>query len=122
MLLAIEVKKEFDSSTLYDGAGSVVAKIKNIQPLILTKELFDKIQPGEVFRIITTNLQNVDDSFNTYLKFVCKKGEGYDWAIYCHKPEKSDLYITTYGNKVRGLETILSICPCDDDVLKLYRH
>ncbi len=123
MILSITKTSSFDTNTLYDGAGRPCATIDNIQPLILTKELFDRIQPGEVFRIVTTNLQNFYEPGKMYLKFVCKKGDsGLDWAVYCGKPDKSDLYIATSGDKVHGRETLLSICPCDDEVLKLYRR
>lgn len=106
---------------LYDAGQQLIGRLRN-SPLQLTNELFQKIGDGEIFRTVITNIQNVHESFVTTLKFVCKKGDGADWAIYCHTPNNSDVWIAMYGDKVRGEETIRSICPCDDETFELYRQ
>lgn len=91
----------------------------------ITKEIFDQIAPGEIFRVVTTRLQNVNDPMNTTLTFVCVKArEGFEgrflWAIYSASGSARPDDVARYGTKVRGKESIQSICPCDDEVLKLY--
>lgn len=91
--------------------------------LLMTKEMFEAIPHGIVFRTVVTHIQTVHEPFEATLKFVCKKGDiGIDWAIYCHTKEKPDEWVKAYGDKVQSEENIRSICPCDDDVYKMYRH
>ena len=93
----------------------------------LTKENFDAINRGEVFA--SGNLPNspeglymTDSNKGDDLRWIAKKGYGYDWAIYCYWATKSDDWIEASGDKVRGKEHIRKCVPCDDEVLNLYRH
>lgn len=89
----------------------------------ITKAIFDEIKPGEIFRVVTTRIQNVSDPMLTKLTFVCVKGKsGIDWAIYCSLGTAHPDDIARYGDKVRDSENIRSICPCDEEVLNLYRQ
>lgn len=89
----------------------------------ITKEIFDQIAPGEIFRTVTTRIQNVYDPMSTTLQFVCVKGKaGIDWAIYAARGTAHPDDVARYGDKVGAKENILSICPCDEEVLKLYRY
>lgn len=90
----------------------------------LTKEILDTLAPGEIFRVVTTRIQNVHESMLTKLTFVCIKGRhgGEDWAIYCGPSTGQPEDIARYGQKVQDADNIRSICPCDEEVLALYRH
>lgn len=89
----------------------------------ITKAIFDEIAPGEIFRVVTTRLQTVHEALKTTLTFVCVKGKsGIDWAIYAGHANGQPEDIARYGNKVTAKENIFSICPCDDEVLQLYRQ
>lgn len=95
--------------------------------MILTKAIYDKIAPGEIFRVVTTRLQNIVEPLNISLTFVCVKAkEGFEgrflWAIYAASGSARPDDIARYGDKVRDIENILSICPCDEEVFALYRQ
>ena len=90
--------------------------------MLLTPSIFNSIPDGEVFQIIITKLQTVHDPFNATLKFLCKKGGGNDWAIYYGLAHTPDYVIATHGDKVTTPKCIQEICPCDPEILKLYRH
>ena len=88
----------------------------------ITKEIFDQIKPGEIYRVITTKIQGVHDPFQAELTFVCVKGKaGIDWAIYAGHSGGQPADIARYGDKVTSEANIRNICPCDDEVFLLYR-
>lgn len=91
--------------------------------MLLTLDLFDMIKPGEMFRVVTTRIQNVHQPMEAELKFVCIKdpGPNSQWTIYCHDAPSSDEFVKYHGDKVTGEKMITSICPCSPEVLKLYR-
>lgn len=89
----------------------------------ITKDIFDQIAPGEIFRIVTTRIQAIHDPMGTSLAFACVKGkEDIDWAIYAARAGSQPDDIARYGDKVHDKANILSICPCDEEVYDLYRH
>jgi len=91
--------------------------------MLLTTEILNDIKPGEVFRTVTTKIQRMHKPMEAELTFVCKKGHGHnDWAIYCDFPDKDVSSIAKNGNKVASPDIIQSICPCDEEAMKLYRH
>ena len=94
-----------------------------MQQLLLTKELFDKIPNGGIFRKVVTNLQTFHESFKTELLFICKKSDaGESWAVYAGHTYSTVIEIAAVGDKVYNEETIRSVCPCNDEVFALYRH
>jgi hypothetical protein len=87
-------------------------------------EQFKEIPRGEVFRTVTTRHHTMTMVNGEYpeLTFVCKKGNGHsDWAIYYHYSDKGVEFIKRSGDKVMSKANILSIFPCDEEVLELYR-
>lgn len=107
---------------LYNAGGVLIGQVSRHQPLVFTKEIFDKINHGAVFRVVVTHLQLVNDPFKRTYKFLCKKGGGNDWTIYFADPQMTDDYIARHGDKTVMEETVRSICPCDDYVFSLYRY
>ncbi len=88
----------------------------------LTKAILDQIAPGEIFKTVRTRVQQVHDPMKVVMTFVCVKGKiGQDWAIYTAAGGGHPGDVARYGDKLMVDEDILSICPCDDEVLKLYR-
>jgi len=90
--------------------------------MILTKEIFDLLPHGKTFKTVTTTLQSVHNPLVEELTFVCKKGQGNDWAIYCHYSYHAQSYIEANGDKVFSEQNIRSVCPCSDEVFQLYRY
>lgn len=108
---------------MYDASGDLIATVMNkMPPVFLTKEVFDRIPDGEVFKVVITKIQTVHDPMNAKLKFLCKKGHGNDWAIYYSHSHIEDYVVASNGDKVMSVKCIQEICPCDPEVLKLYRH
>lgn len=88
----------------------------------ITKVIFDSIPPGRIFRVVTTNIQNVVEPFSMEVTFVSVKGKsGVDWAIYSAPSGNHTSGIAQYGDKVMSETSIRNICPCDDEVFQLYR-
>lgn len=91
----------------------------------LTIIKFNAIPPGKVFA--TGVLDNSPEGiFMTNdggkLRWVAKKGYGYDWAVYCHWDFHSEEYVENHGDKVCSSSNILKCVPCDKEVLELYRY
>jgi hypothetical protein len=91
--------------------------------MIITKEIFDQIKPGEIFRVVTTRCQNFHEPMEQTLTFVCVKGKdiGIDWAIYAKRAGTYAEDVARYGDKLHDESNIRAICPCDDEVFQLYR-
>lgn len=89
----------------------------------ITKDIFDQVKPGEIFRTVTTRFQNIHDPMGTTLTFACVKGKtGQDWAIYAARAGSLPDDIARYGDKVTSNENIRSLSDCDEEVLALYRY
>lgn len=91
----------------------------------LTKEEFDKIQPGEIF----AKGETVDSPKGAHmtgsgkpLRFIAKKGYANDWCIYLHWATSSWEFIESNGDKTFMEQNIKNLVPCDDAVFKSYRH
>jgi hypothetical protein len=90
--------------------------------MLITKAIFDKMDPGEIFRVVITKYQAIHEPKKLTLKFVCIKGRsGMDWAIYSGYEETPATVIAKIGQKVFNPENAQSIAGCDDEVLALYR-
>ena len=92
---------------------------------ILTEAKFKKIPRGEIFA--TGVLPNSPEGlFMTNsggeLRWIAKKGHGYDWAIYCHWAYWTEFEIASNGDKVTNEHHIKRCVPCDDVVFKLYGY
>lgn len=91
--------------------------------MLITKEILNQFQPGEIFWTVTTKIQYVHEPMNAELTFVCVKGKsGMDWAIYCSWKGTNPNDIARNGDKVTSERMIRAICPCDDEVFELYRQ
>lgn len=90
--------------------------------MIITEEIFKAIQPGEVFRVITTKYQTFHEPGKAVLTFVAVKGWGNDWVIYAGRAEQGARSIQSHGDKVAGEALIKSLVPCDESVFKRYRY
>lgn len=55
------------------------------------------------------------------LKWVAKRGQIHDWAIYIHWAESSVEYIETQGDKIYNKENVKKLVPCDNEALEMYR-
>lgn len=91
----------------------------------LTEEQFKALPKGEMFA--TGVLPNSPKGlFMTNgggeLRWVAKKGQIDDWAIYCHWADWTESEIMSNGDKVDNKIHIQRCVPCTDAVLKLYRH
>lgn len=94
---------------------------------MLTKEEFDKLPLGQVFAtgvlpnapegLFMTNERQGED-----LRWVAKKGWGYDWAIYCHWAGHSAEWVEQSGDKVTSETHIRRCVPCTDEIFKIYRY
>lgn len=86
---------------------------------------FTKVKPGEIFARGTI-IDSADgiNMMNTgkELRWIAKRGDGFDWAIYCHWANFSETYIAQSGEKVRSKENVLKCIPCTDEVYQLYRY
>ncbi len=88
----------------------------------ITKAIFDQIAPNEIFWIVTTRLLSLPES-KTTLTYVCVKGKsGLDWKICANIGLAHPDDIARYGDEVTDLEDIRFLCPCDEEVLKLYNQ
>lgn len=91
----------------------------------LTEEKFKKLPHSGIFA--TGVLPNSPDGlFMTNsggeLRWIAKKGGGYDWAIYCHWDSWTEIEIASNGDKVHNEHHIKRCVPCTDEVFKLYRY
>lgn len=64
------------------------------------------------------NMANTGDQ----LRWVAKRGQIHDWAIYIHFAIYDEEYIESSGDKVTSKENIKKLVPCDDEALAMYRY
>jgi len=56
------------------------------------------------------------------LRWVAKRGQIHDWAIYIGIKSWDDKMIASNGDKVTGKENIKKLVPCDDEAFGMYRY
>jgi hypothetical protein len=89
----------------------------------ITKGIFDKIAPNEIFRVVSTKIAGAHSPNDIEMTFVCAKGKsGIDWAIYAGPGSEHPNDIARYGDKIIAEDNIRNICPCDEQVFNSYRH
>ena len=64
----------------------------------------------------------IESRLGHYMRWVAKKGEVDDWAIYIHWAEHDVEQVLSMGDKVRERDNILKLINCDEEMLKAYRH
>ena len=91
---------------------------------MLTIEEFSKYPNTEIFRtgIISDSSTGCNyDNSGKLIKFVAKKGQIEDWAIYVGPVEWSYDDIRDWGNKLKFEDSILSCLNVSSNVLEKYR-
>lgn len=73
---------------------------------------------------VTTDDANGINMANTgnQLRWVAKRGQIHDWAIYIHFAIYDDNWIKAHGDKVTGEHHIKKLVPCDDEAFEMYRY
>lgn len=94
---------------------------------MLTLQQLIDLPPYTIFaRGETTNspdgIYMTDSDFGRKLRWITKRGEIYDWAIYIHWADSDWDYIRDYGDKVFDKDNIRKLVPCDDEALAMYRY
>lgn len=56
------------------------------------------------------------------LRWVAKRGQIHDWAIYIGISSWSEELVKTNGDKVTGEHNIKKLVPCDDEAFGMYRY
>lgn len=56
------------------------------------------------------------------LRWVAKRGQIHDWAIYIHFAIYDEEYIKSSGDKVTSKENIKKLVPCDAEAFAMYRY
>ena len=94
---------------------------------ILTLQKLKDMQPGSVIASgITTNTPEgvymSDENYGIELRWVAKRGNIHDWAIYIAKSTRSIESVLYNGDKVHSSQFIRKLVPCDDESFEMYRH
>lgn len=55
------------------------------------------------------------------LRWVAKRGQIHDWAIYIGIESWDQQLVASNGDKVGNKENIKKLVPCDDEALEMYR-
>lgn len=56
------------------------------------------------------------------LRWVAKRGQIHDWAIYIGISSWDEQMIASNGDKVTGKDNIKKLVPCDDEAFGMYRY
>lgn len=89
----------------------------------ITIEIYNQILPADIFRTVVTKIQRFHEPMEALLMFVaCKDDYDNGWSVYAGKPNQGPGQIQLWGDKVHSEDIIRNICPCTDEVFKLYRH
>lgn len=94
---------------------------------MITLEEFKQIPAGSI--LAKGELENsprgiymTDTRVGDMLKWVAKKGQVDDWAVYCHWSESGYDFVLTNGDKIFDKANIMKCLQVDDEVMKLYRY
>jgi hypothetical protein len=93
----------------------------------MTFEEFKKVPDGIVF--MTGVLPNSEEGiymtnhrYGDNMRWVAKKGDFSDWAVYCYWADKTVEWVTNYGDKIMTEENIFKCVPADEEMIKHYRY
>jgi len=91
---------------------------------MLTIEKLRAMNPGIIkYGFVNNNLINHPEfSSNQILKWIAKRGNIHDWAIYYALETTSDIGVLEYGKKLHDLELVKKLVPCTEEALKMYRR
>jgi len=92
---------------------------------MLTLKEFDALPEGKIFAtsVLSNSQEGLFMSNNGgNLRWIAKKGWGYDWVIYCHWENKPVKWIVQHGDKVFSERNIQRCVRCTEEVFKLYRY
>jgi hypothetical protein len=94
---------------------------------MLTKKEFDKLPLGEIFAtgVLPNSPEGLfmtNSNSGKMLRWIAKKGWGYDWCIYCYWDEWDTEEIAQSGDKVTSELHIKKCVPCTDEIFKIYRY
>ncbi len=56
------------------------------------------------------------------LRWVAKRGQIHDWAIYIHFAYNDEKFVREQGDKVTSEANIKKLVPCDDEAFAMYRY
>lgn len=56
------------------------------------------------------------------LRWIAKRGQIHDWAIYIHFAIYDEDYIKAHGDKVTNEHHIKKLVPCNDEAFGMYRY
>jgi len=56
------------------------------------------------------------------LRWIAKRGQIHDWAIYIGIASWDDRMVASNGDKVTGKENIKKLVPCDDEAFGMYKY
>ena len=88
---------------------------------ILTVQKLKDMKAGTIFDSGILN-EDTDVVRGKKIKWVACRGKGYwDWCIYYHTPDKFEIFIQTYGDKMFTESIIRKLVPCDNMAWGLYR-
>lgn len=92
---------------------------------MITLDVFKKLPNSQPFLMGLT----IDDHTGVNLdgtgqlrKFVAKKGQVDDWALYLGLPEWDYDKVMDMGSKIYDKKNITNVINCDEEVLNLYRY
>jgi len=71
--------------------------------------------------IMFTEFLHGDDVKGKRLRYIAKRGEIHDWAIYVDLEKFPDHKILNNGQKVYDLNVVKQLVKCDDKALEMYR-
>lgn len=63
-----------------------------------------------------------DSNKDHFMRWVAKRGEINDWAIYIHWANHDEKFVMELGDKVRDEKNIKKLVPCTDEAFEKYRY
>ena len=89
----------------------------------MSKEILtlQKLKDMEPFAIIATGITTNPILHNEPVRWVAKRGEIYDWALYYHYDFNTVQYVMEYGDKCFTKSVIKELVPCDEEAFNMYR-
>lgn len=107
--------------SISDIAADILDKVEDTW----SDEAILAVEPGQIFATGLTT----DDAYGCNmtgsgkaLRWVAKRGDGDDWAVYCHWAEHDVQWVAENGDKVMSRVYVNALVLCTDAAFKLYRR
>lgn len=95
--------------------------MEDILTLQKLKDLPESVFASGIVENSPEGIYMTDSDLGRELIWVAKRGQIHDWCIYLHWADNGANYAEQFGDKLRNVENIKKLVPCESEAMEMYR-